>query len=298
MGKMFEALQKVEREKVRESEPDVPETAPDQMVLDENMVSYFLPESVASEQFKKLRTHLFKENIHSKEIPRIILVTSTTSGEGKTFVAINLAITLATDLQKYALLVDCDLRNPSFSRWFGLSDRKGLSNYLQGESDISDLLIKTNIDKLTLFCGGPANQDNPVELIGSKQMESLVRELNARYPDRYIIIDSPPLLATTEPTVLMKMVDAILFVVRAGQTPRDSVLQAIKGIDKKKIVGVVLNDIEFKTSSLNSRYFGSRDGYYGYYSKMRKPQPKGWKKWIAVPRFFRKKHFRPGENVK
>jgi protein-tyrosine kinase len=298
MGKMFEALQKVEREKTKELEPDVSEPILDQMVLDEKMVTYFMPESVASEQFKKLRTYLFKESIHSKELPRTILVTSTTSGEGKTFVAINLAITLATDLQKHALLVDCDLRNPSFSQWFGLSGRKGLSNYLQGENDIQELLIKTNVDKLTLFLGGPANQDNPVELIGSKRMESLVGELNTRYPDRYIIIDSPPLLATTEATVLMKMVDAIVFVVRAGQTSRDSILQAIKNVDKKKIIGVVLNDIEFKTSSLNSRYFGSRDGYYGYYSKMRKPQPKSWKKWVTVPRFFKKKSFRPGDNVK
>jgi Mrp family chromosome partitioning ATPase len=97
-------------------------------------------------------------------------------------------------------------------------------------------------------------------------MEALIRELKERYSDRYIILDSTPILATSEPEVLSKLVDGIIFVVRAGQTPRETVKQAISALEKDKILGVVLNDLQFKSSGLTNRYFGSDDSYYGYRS--------------------------------
>ena len=136
-----------------------------------------------------------------------------------------------------------------------------------------NLLVKTPVDKLSLLCGGSA-QDNPVELIGSKRMEALVEDIKSRYSDRYIILDSSPVLATTEPNVLHNMVDGIIFVVRAGQTPRESVQQAIKMLKTEKIIGVVLNDMEFKSAALRSRYFGT-DGYYYNYGYAKKNPPPG-----------------------
>lgn len=104
-------------------------------------------------------------------------------------------------------------------------------------------------------------------------METLVNELKSRYNDRYIILDSSPVLATTEPNVLDKMVDGIIFVIRAGETPRESVLQAVKMLGKEKIIGVVLNDMNFKSPALHSRYFGTNRYYYNYgYSQDSKPQ--------------------------
>jgi Mrp family chromosome partitioning ATPase len=95
-------------------------------------------------------------------------------------------------------------------------------------------------------------------------MEALIQELKERYNDRYIILDSTPMLATSEPEVLSKLVDGIVFVVRAGVTPRETIKQAVSTLEKEKILGVVLNDLQFKSSGLTNRYFGSDDSYYGY----------------------------------
>ncbi|MGD0277572.1 MAG: hypothetical protein ABSB79_16275, partial [Syntrophales bacterium] len=112
-------------------------------------------------------------------------------------------------------------------------------------------------------------------LIGSKLMRDLIVDLKSRYKDRYIILDSPPILATTEPNILSPLVDATILVVRSGSTPRDSVQQALKQVDKDKIIGVVLNDVEFKTSAMHARYFGTRYHYYPYYGRSSNAQKTG-----------------------
>ncbi len=250
--------------RARAPEPRVRE----KVVSDQNLVTYYDPDSVASEQFRKLRTQLL--GLRTPHPPRTILVTSATAGEGKTFVAANLAAGIAHDFQAYSLLVDCDLRNPSLGNWFGIKNGYGLSDYLVGEREIPELLIRTEVERLKILLGGTL-QDNPTELIGSARMEALIRELKERYSDRYIIFDSTPLLATSEPEVLSRLVDGIILVVRAGVTPRETVKQAISSLDKDKILGTVLNDLKFKSSGLTSRYFGSDDSYYGYkYARRRK----------------------------
>lgn len=261
MGRMFEALQKVEREKNQETQEASTKITTEDVVLDSKLVAFFAPTSMAAEQFRRLRTFIirpWKENS-----PRTFLVTSAMAGEGKSLVSINLAITIATELHSHALIVDCDLRNPTLTRWFGFSEAKGLSDYLTGGASLPDLLVKTSLDKLSILPGG-AFQDNPAELIGSNKMKSLVADLKERYQDRYIILDSSPLLATTEPSVLNEIVDGILFVIKSGATPRESIQHALKSVDKKKIIGVVLNDMEFKTEAMIRRYFGT-DRYYNHY---------------------------------
>jgi len=234
---------------------------PDRTGSDRPLVSLFQPGSLGAEQFRKLRTHVLKMNL--SDPPKTIMVTSATEGEGKTFVAANLAAGIAHDLHFHALLVDCDLRNPSLSQWFGVQNGHGLSDYLVGRGQLSELLMKTKMEKLSILTGGSV-QEKPAELIGSKRMETLVQELKLRYNDRYIILDATPLLATSEPEVLARLVDGILIVVQAGVTPRETVKQAIASLDPKKILGFVLNNVEFKSSALSSRYFGS-DGYYAKY---------------------------------
>ena len=243
----------------------------DRMQSDRPLVSLFQPGSLGAEQFRRLRTHVLKLN--ASDPPKTIMVTSATAGEGKTFVAANLAAGIAHDLHFHALLVDCDLRSPSLSQWFGVQNGHGLSDYLVGRSQLSELLMKTEMEKLSILTGGSA-QAKPAELIGSRKMEALVNELKSRYNDRYIILDATPLLSTTEPEVLARLVDGILIVVRAGVTPRETVKQAIASLDPNKILGFVLNDVEFKSSGLSSRYFGS-DGYYtkyGYEKKGAEPR--------------------------
>ena len=234
---------------------------PDRMGTDHPLVSLFQPGSLGAEQFRKLRTHVLRLNI--SDGPRTIMVTSATAGEGKTFVSANLAAGIAHDLHFHALLVDCDLRSPSLSHWFGVQNGHGLSDYLVGRGQLSELFMKTEMEKLSILTGGSI-QAKPAELIGSKKMEALIHELKSRYNDRYIIFDATPLLATAEPEILARLVDGILMVVRAGVTPRETVKQAIASLDPKKILGFVLNDVEFKSSGLSSRYFGA-DGYYTLY---------------------------------
>ena len=276
MGKMFDALQKVQREKYLESEDKIQKSVPDDLVLDDKLVSFFAPSSMVTEQFRKLRTHIIKSGVGNA--PKIILVTSAMSGEGKSLVAVNLASIIAVELHSHALLVDCDLRNPSLTRWFGLQEKKGLSDYLMGKSEMQDILIKTSIDKLNILSGGSI-QENPVELIGSNKMKSLIQDLKARYDDRYIIIDSSPILATTEPSVLSEMVDGIILVIKSGDTPRETIQQAVKLLNKNKILGVVLNNMQFKTKALIQRYFGAKHQYYDYRYAKTHPEPGFWGKF-------------------
>jgi protein-tyrosine kinase len=295
MGKMFDALQKVEREKNQELKEASPKATPEDIVFDNKLVSFFEPSSMAAEQFRRLRTYIIKPGMENS--PKTILVTSAMAGEGKTLIAINLAITIAIELHSHALLVDGDLRNPTLSRWFGFQEAKGLSNYLVGEAELPDLMVKTLVDKLSVLPGG-ALQVNPAELIGSNKMKSLIAELKKRYADRYIILDSSPLLATTEPSVLNEMADGILLVIKSGDTPRESIEQALKLLDKKKIIGVVLNNLEFKTEALIRRYFGTNRYYYNYHNYFKlDPKPGKLGKLMSLPRdikmFFSK--LRPGK---
>jgi exopolysaccharide/PEP-CTERM locus tyrosine autokinase len=308
MSKIYKALEKAEREReegLKNEDRVTPEIEEERIerheikskpekvegiFFDPKPVPLFQSGSLAAEQFRKLRTYLLRFKTHGA--PKTIMVTSATSGEGKTFVAANLAISISHELQTHALLVECDLRNPNLAQWFGLQDGKGLSDYLIGNGNASELLMKTKVEKLNLLPAGTI-QDNPTELIGSKKMETLIHELRSRYPDRYVVIDSTPLLATTEPEVLAKFVDGIIIVVRAGVTPRETVKQAIANLDKGKIIGFVLNDLEFKSHGQSSRYFGS-DGYhykygygyrYGYGNSKAQPPPSRWGKLF---RFIRK----------
>lgn len=288
MGKMFDALKKVQTER-SPGYVDAPvKPQPEGSVMDDVLVSYFDPSAMIAEQFRRLRTHIFRER--PEDPPRTILVTSATSEEGKSFVAANLAITIATKFDSYAVLVDCDLRKPSLSQLFGMDGARGLSDYLQGHSDVSELLVKTSIDKLSLLCGG-AGYEMPVELIGSKLMHDLIVDLKGRYKDRYIILDSPPILATTEPNILSPLVDATILVVRSDSTPRDSIQQALKQLDKNNIIGVVLNDVEFKTSAMHSRYFGTKYHYYPYYGRSGNAQKTGTLK--SRFKFFKDKKDKP-----
>jgi len=270
MGKMFDALQKVQREKIPDDKDGIQGSVPEDLVIDDKLVSYFAPSSLITEQFRRLRTLIIKPG--AEHTPKIIMVASAVSGEGKSLVAVNLASIIAVELHSHALLVDCDLRNPSLTRWFGLTERKGLSDYLTGKADIPDLLIKTSIDKLNILSGGSI-EENPAELVGSHKMRTLIQDLKSRYDDRYIIIDSSPILATTEPSILTEIVDGIILVIKSGETPRETIQQAIKLLNRDKILGIVLNGMQFKTKALIQRYFGADHQYYDYrYSRMH-PEP-------------------------
>ncbi|MBL7180662.1 MAG: polysaccharide biosynthesis tyrosine autokinase [Desulfobacterales bacterium] len=206
----------------------------------------------------------------SGKAARSIMVTSAVPGEGKSFVAANLAISIAQSIQEHVLIIDSDMRVPSIHRQFGFDDIPGLSEYLANGTPLSMLLQKTKVDKLSILPAGKPPH-NPAELLSSQRMSKLLEEVRERYSDRYIIIDSPPPKLTAEANALARQVDGILLIVKYGSTPRDMVSDLIELLGKEKILGVVFNRVDMRLSNYLAykRYakYGKNGKYYTKYHK-------------------------------
>jgi exopolysaccharide/PEP-CTERM locus tyrosine autokinase len=221
--------------------------------IDRDLVALMNPQSFEAEQFKILRTNLlFSE---SGKMPRSVMITSVGPGEGKSFVAANLAVSVAQHVNWNVLLIDCDLRRPSVHRQFGFQNVAGLSDYLANGTDLQSLLLKTGIKKLTVLPAGKP-PDNPSELLSSARMSSLIDEATTRYKDRLIILDSPPPRMTAESGALAKYVDGVLLVVKHGSTAKDSALDLISKLGKNKILGAVINNFDAGLSRYHKKYYG------------------------------------------
>jgi len=226
--------------------------------VDRNMISLLNPQSFEAEQFKILRTNLLFPASGKK--PRSIMVTSAAPGEGKSFVAANLAVSVATHVNWNVLLADCDLRRPTVHRQFGFTEVPGLSLYLSNGTKLPSLLQRTAVEHLTILPAGRP-PDNPSELLSSQRMAAFIDELVARYNDRLIILDSPPAKLTAESAALARHVDGILLVIKYGSTPRDSVVELVNKLGKDKILGAVVNNFDARSSRYQKKYYGG--GYYG-----------------------------------
>ena len=204
--------------KVMQAQKEERERSSASVKIDPHLITFHDPVSVEAEIFKILRTNILFPK--KGRPPRTIMVTSAIPGDGKSFVAANLAISIAQDIDRYVLLVDCDLRRPGVHRQFGFGDVPGLSDYLASGAAISDLLLTTSLNKLSIL---PAGQKppNPAELLSSERMKELLTELTNRYRDRLIILDSPPPKLTAEANFLARQVDGILLVVDYGNTKRE-----------------------------------------------------------------------------
>jgi protein-tyrosine kinase len=189
----------------------------------------------------------------------LILVTSAVPGEGKTFTALNLALSLAREPDIEVLLVDGDVAQPTLSASLGLTARRGLTDVVADPAlDAANVICPTNIERLFVAPAG-ARRDNSPELLASARMTSLMEELAQRVAPGVVVFDSPPVLATNEAQVLSRYVGQILMVVRADQTEQRLVTEALGLLDRTKPVSAVLNKVE---SSLISRYYSYY--YYGY----------------------------------
>ncbi|HPQ42820.1 MAG TPA: polysaccharide biosynthesis tyrosine autokinase [Syntrophales bacterium] len=194
-----------------------------------------------SDQVKILRTQIL-ENMRS-EGKNTLLVTSANPGEGKTLTAINLAISFSQQLDCTVLLVDTDLRKPSISTLFDLDIKMGLSDYLRGKAEIPDLLINPGIPGLVILPGGRP-LPNSSEFLGAPRMESLVEEMKDRYPDRFIIFDSSPLLTSADPLTFSRFIDGILIVVEAEKTKREDLKRSLALLRDRPVIGTVFNKIK------------------------------------------------------
>jgi len=216
------------------------------------------PDSVEAENFKVLRAKL-QLKAQNGSRPRAIMVTSTYPGEGKSFVACNLAASIAFGIDEHVLLVDCDLRKPQVQQYFGYARSLGLADYLAGRAEVPELLVKTPIPKLSLLMAGTP-PDNPSELVSSNRMEALVDELRDRYKDRYVILDATPTQFTSDSNVLSRRVDGILVVVMAHGSPRKAVLGGIESLAEANLLGVVFNGYDEPMKSYRKYYSGYYDG--------------------------------------
>ena len=222
------------------------------------LVSHSQPQSPISEAFRALRTSLLLSQ--ADRPPQIILVTSPLPREGKTTAAVNIAVTLA-QLGDNTLLVDGDLRKPGVSRALNLADGKhaGLSSYLAGVSTLDLVTVPhPSISNLHVIPTGPI-PPNPADLLSSHRLAEMVVELRKRY--KFIVIDSPPIMAATDAVILSVVVDGVLLVVRSGSTPKEAVTRTrdLLVSVKCRMLGVVLNAVD---SSSPDYYYSYR--YYPY----------------------------------
>ncbi|HAR20697.1 MAG TPA: hypothetical protein DCR46_08540 [Cytophagales bacterium] len=218
--------------------------------------------SAISESFRSIRSNLqFFLNSPEK---KTILVTSSVSGEGKTFTSINISLVLAISGKK-TVLIGADMRKPKLFDEFGLKNDFGLSNYLVGRGDYSDIIQNTEIENLSIVTSGPI-PPNPSELILSPRMEELINKLKEQFD--YIIIDSPPIGLVTDASILMRFTDSNIYVIRNNYSTKDSVKYVAELYNSGKIknMSLLMNDVVRKDGYNYGYSYGHGYGY-GYYSE-------------------------------
>jgi protein-tyrosine kinase len=214
--------------------------------------------TATAESFRRIKRRILANALNPEaSVPaNLVLVTSALAGEGKTFCAINLAISIAQEVDHSVLLVDADVRKPSIPEVLGLKADKGLMDLLvDRRTDMAELLYKTDIGKLAILPAGTPQQ-HATELLASGAMRELLTEMAARYRDRIIIFDSPPLLMASEAGVLASRVGQVVMVVESGKTTESALKEALGHIDSSHLTGLVLNKAA-------SRGLGSYYGGYG-----------------------------------
>ncbi len=212
------------------------------------------------EVFKTLRSRI----LHPKDgmlPPKTILVTSAVPKEGKSFISANLGISIANGLDQHSLIVDCDLRRPTLANLFGMNSSTGLVDFLRDDIPLVNLIHKTSVEKLSILPSGKSPV-NPAELLSSAKMHQLIQELSARYEDRLIIIDSPPILVASETLILANQVDCSIIVVRQGVSSKKDIQRTVDMIGPERIIGKVFND--YTVNMLEKSLHGGQYHYKKY----------------------------------
>jgi len=216
--------------------------------LKKNKIISHLRKDEMVEQISIIRTQLLNKLEEIKG--NTLMVTSAHPGEGKTFTSINLGVSIAQELHRTVLIVDCDLRQPDkthydfASDFFGVEIHKGLSDYLLGQVELEDILLNPGIERLTILPAGKPLL-NSAELLSSARMEQLVIELKNRYGrDRIVIFDSPSILKISDPLAFSRYVDGILLVVEAKKSTTEDLNRVLSLLKDRLILGTVLNKVK------------------------------------------------------
>ncbi len=222
-----------------------------------------MPPNLMSEEFRIIKRSLLlkafaKGDKKTGTNNNVILVTSSNPSEGKTFCTINLALSIATEQDVTVLLVDADFSKPEILNRLGIKGGRGLMDVVaDGKVDVGDCLVRTNIPNLVLLPAG--RQHNlTTELLASERMATMVSEISARYPDRIVIFDSPPVLASSAASVLALYMGQIVFVIEAEKTTEPQIKESLGMISACENINLLLNKTRYNGSN---KKFAT---YYGY----------------------------------
>jgi protein-tyrosine kinase len=278
---MAEAIGLIERAAalLRQQDPSEPSRTPapslepgpfakgPELTLDRGRLASFgisIPSSARSrtvEEFRLVKRNLMaiwsqNDLIADRRTNRLIMITSARPGEGKTFTALNLALSFASERDVKALLADVDTQHPGLPKILGCPVDKGIVDVLAGDLELSEVLHQTNLLNLMILPAGRGGPHVP-ELLSSRDMGALLAELTERLADHFIIIDTPPCMASSDAAALAPLVGQIVFVVEAHSTQQAEIEAALTMLSACPRISLLLN----KSDTLASEHFGS----YGYY---------------------------------
>ena len=249
---------------------------PFRSLREKGMLTPQIPRSAIAEEYRTIKRPLLT-NIEGDTVTppiphgNLVMVTSALEGDGKTFSAISLALSIAMEQDKTVLFIDADTAKAEAGRLLGVpQDAPGLIELLEHPGMVpEDLILETNVEKLRILAAGDLHT-HANELLASSRMRQLMMELSEENPDRVIVFDSPPLLLTTEAAVLAGFMGQIVFVVSADQTPQYAVTQAIEYIGEDKMVGLILNRARRRSNPYHYDYGYGREPYgYGIRERMK-----------------------------
>jgi capsular exopolysaccharide synthesis family protein len=220
--------------------------------VDPRIISFHDPKSPVSEQYRTLRTNI--QAIHSKAPIKAITITSSIHSEGKTITAVNLAISMAHDLnKKQILLVDADIRRGRISKYLGFNSELGLSDLISNGIELDETLINIGIDNLTILPSGKSKQ-NPGELLGSAKVKNLISLFKSKYD--YIIFDTPPIVHVTDAGLLGAQTDGVIMVIQANRTQKGVIehSESLLRQAQAKPLGYILTNVQYHIPEYIYRY--------------------------------------------
>lgn len=212
----------------------------DEAQMERNRIVAHHTRSPKADVYRQLRTQVLQ--IMHKTGLRSLAITSPHYGDGKTTVAINLAVSMAQDVKQTVLMVDLDLRKPNLHTYLGVESNAGLTDYLLHDVPVHECLLRQPFNnRMSLLPAGFA-LDHSSELLGTPKMIALAHELKTRYDDRIVIYDMPPVLDQDDPIAFLPQVEAVLLVIRDGVTRTDEVKRCLNILSGVNVIGTVLNN--------------------------------------------------------
>ena len=214
--------------------------------LEKNRVVAHIKNDINSGVFDSLRTQILQKMEENNW--RTLAVVSPTPESGKTLVSINLAISIAHQPQKTAILVDFDLRRPKVASYLGIHTENSMNEYLTGKVPIQDVMFNPGIPRMVVI-PTMRSVSKSAEILSTKKVAHLIQDLRDRYDSRIVIFDSPPVLNSDDAMVLLPQVDCILLVVANGMSTESEIEETMHHLPKEKLLGVVLNKVEVEAKA-------------------------------------------------